>query len=139
MKDKWLAALAALAITGCAGMHKKAAVAVVVATDQVADEVADDWHDQTDEQIAECREKAPEDADKQWRLECLGPYTPDNTDKLIASVEAVIAVQLAVKAAAECEELKMCLDDTDWKALSEQAMRAWSSLKPFVQITKGGK
>lgn len=139
MKDKWLAALAALAITGCAGMHKQAAIGIVVATDEVADEVADDWHEQTDERIYECRSSAPEDADKAWRIACLDPYTPENTDKLIASVEAVIAIQLAVKAAAECEELKMCLDETDWKGLSEQAARAWSSLKPFVQITKGGK
>jgi hypothetical protein len=133
---KILPTLAAFTLTACASFHKKAAVSIVVATDHIADEVADDWQEQTKRAIEECREAAPPDADSEWRRECLSPYTPASTEELIVAVKTIVAVQLAVKAAAECEELGACLEDVDWNSLATQAKHAWASLKPFVLVTK---
>ena len=125
-----LAAMAALA--GCAGMHKKAAVGVVVATDRYADDLADDWAKKTKENIAKCREELPYTAKPAERFACLEPYTPEKTQALIAAIKTLVAVQLAVKAAAECEQIDTCVEDTDWNELARKTSEAWSGLKPFV-------
>lgn len=141
MKEKFTCVplIAALSLTGCAGFHKNTATGIVVATDRYADDLADEWAQKTTEHIAECRETLPYDAKPAERFECLEPYTPEKTRALIAAVQSLVTVQLAVKAAAECEELRACVEDTDWKELASEAAKAWQGLKPYVELVKGGE
>lgn len=125
--------IAALAAVGCGG-PRAVATYTVAASDAAADTLADSWKAATTERVAECR--ALNLDSEEARAECLGKFHPDETGKVIAAVEVLVTVQLAVKAAAECESLKTCASTTDWGALASQAKQAWDALKPYAKIVK---
>ena len=131
-KTGFLAPLLVLGLAGCAGMHKKTATGIVVASDRYTDDLADKWYEQTSAAIKECREEMPVDSTAQERLDCIEPYSPQNAQALISAVKVMVAVQLAVKAAAECEEIQLCAEEVDWNELAEAAAAAWADLRPFV-------
>lgn len=134
MKTYTVVLATALALTGCAHRGKRVATAIVASTDVLADSFASEWSAATGAQIEKCRELELETVEK--RKACLGPFTPTNTQKAIAAVQVLVTAQKAVKAAAECSELKTCLDDPDWVELGTQVQAAWVDLKPFVQAVK---
>jgi len=125
----------AYTVTGCAGA-KKVATLAVVESDRVADDLAMDWRVATHEQVVHCREVLEPDASQETRLECLGPYQPGETEKLVAGVKVLIAAQLAVKVAVECEAFRDCAEDPDWKILAGDVVTAWRAIQPFVQTLK---
>lgn len=128
-KNKMIALALVASLTGCASA-KVTATRIVAASDIAADELADTWSAASDSRIAECRTKdlpTPEE-----RAECLGPFKPAETQKVVAAIQALVVVQLAVKSAAECEELKACVEKTDWRTLATEAAEAWAALKPYI-------
>ncbi len=128
----------AFSLTGCAAAKRVASVAVVE-SDRVADELAMDWRTAVSEQVAGCREELPSEATVEERVACLGPYTPEETDKLIAGIKVLIAAQVAVQVAVECEAFKGCKDDPDWKALASDIVTAWEAIRPYAQAIKDRK
>lgn len=124
-------------LSGCAMSKKAVATNIVAASDATADSLAATWEAATEAKIEECRQKNL--ATKEQRAYCLGPFHPDETEKVIAAVQTLVAVQLAVKEAAECESLGTCLHEIDWFLLAEQANEAWQVLKPYVLTMKEAK
>ena len=129
-------AILLIPLTGCAHVNvaKGVATNIVVASDAAADTLADAWSDGASVRIDECRALKLETEDE--RAECLGLFHPDEVDKVIAGITALVAVQLVVQAAAECEALKTCVHEVDWPALAEQAGAAWDALLPYVNAVK---
>ena len=128
--------LALLTLPACANA-KATATGLVVASDAVADTLADAWADGTSARVKECRALNLETAEE--RAECMGLFHPDEADKVIAAVQALVTVQLTIQEAAECEELKTCAQQADWKALAAQAQTAWDAMKPYVLAVKKEK
>jgi len=131
---KRIALTLALTLPGCASTPRAVATYAVVASDIAADSLADGWAHATREQVAKCRTLGL--SSEEARAECLGKFHPAETDKVIAAMEVLVTVQLAVKEAAECESLKTCVGDVDWPALASQAKTAWSALKPYAKTLK---
>ena len=129
-------ALLLLPLSGCAnGNHAKSvAVNIVVASDVAADTLADAWSDGASVRIDECRALQLETPEE--RADCMGLFHPDEVDKVVAGLTLLVAVQMAVKEAAECEALSTCLQEVDWEALAEQAGAAWNALLPYVNAVK---
>lgn len=128
-----------LLLSGCAHVNvaKGVATNIVVASDAAADTLAYSWADGTAARVGECRELKLETEEE--RASCMGLFHPDEADKVIAAVKVLVAVQLAVKEAAECEEFKSCAQEVDWKALAAQAQDAWGALKPYATAVKEEK
>ncbi len=131
---KRIALSLALLLPACAAAPKTIATGIVVASDVAADTLADAWSDGASARIDECRALYLETEDE--RAECMGLFHPDEVDKVIAAVTALVAIQLAVKEAAECEELKTCAQEVDWTELAAAAQDAWSAIKPYVTAVK---
>lgn len=128
-----------LPMAGCASA-KSTATTIVAATDLAADSFADSYKAATEAQVGHCEQQielgkiGDTKADK---VECMGAFSSENHDKAIAAVEVLITAQMAVKSAAECEELATCVENPNWKALADQVKSAWAAIKPFVQTVKG--
>lgn len=123
-----------LSLAGCAS-GKALATGIVAASDATADSLADSWQAATAARVAECRAKSLMSAHD--RELCMGEFAPGETDKVIAAVQALVVVQLAVKAAAECETFNACIEKTDWAGLAQQAKAAWDAIVPYVRVVKG--
>jgi len=132
---KRLAVVIMLAAAGCGVSARHTATRIVAASDVVADTLAQSWAVATDARVAECRAKNLRTPSE--REQCLGALRPSETDKVLAAVSTLVAAQLAVKAAAECEELQSCAAKTDWLALAAAVRRAWDTLVPYVRAVKG--
>lgn len=130
-------ALVAFSLSGCAHGPKAVATNIVAASDAAADSLADSWAAAVRVQVEECRTKDLPTV--QARKDCLGMFKPAETQKVIAAVQALVAVQTAVKAAAECEALDSCIADTDWAALASEVNEAWSAILPYVRAVKEQK
>lgn len=128
-------------IGGCANTPKGRAVQVVVASDGVADEFAEQWDDLAHARIDKCRAEGHETPDA--REKCMGVFAKIK-DEVAAAVETLVAAQMAIKLAVECESnpLKMpaealakCGTDkaADWKALEAQVMNAVDAIRPIIQ------
>lgn len=136
MKKTQYLLLSALLLSGCATARHNAAL-VVAASDVAADTLADGWSTASHLKVEECRAKdlpTPEE-----RAECLGKFHPDETQKVITAVETLVAAQLLVKTAAECEALDTCVTETDWKGLYDQVKAAWDAIKPYILAMKKEK
>jgi hypothetical protein len=120
-------------LPACAN-SKAIATGIVASSDVAADTLADSWDRGTTARIEECRALGLPTEEE--RASCLGLFHPDETDKVIAAVQALVTVQIAIKEAAECEALSTCAQSVDWKTLAAQAQEAWSALKPYVQAVK---
>jgi hypothetical protein len=128
----------ALLLSGCANA-KATAATLVAASDLAADELATGWEAGTDAQIDHCRAKLGGDSTPDQRAECLGVFHPDNTAKVIDGVEILVAAQLKAKEAAECEDLAVCAEEADWKAIADQLYQAWMTVRPFAKALKESK
>ncbi len=122
-----------LGCVGCANA-KHTATTIAAASDLTADTLAESWDGLSNAQIEHCRAQGLETSEE--REECLGDFTPKVTDKIIAAVKVLVAAQTAVKAAAECEELKSCIESPDWAQLAKDLKAAWDALLPYVQKAK---
>ncbi len=139
MRSVILSVALAMSVAGCASA-KSTATTIVAATDLAADSFSDSYKAATQAQVEHCTgqvEAGTVEDTKEGKVECLGPFSSENHDKAIAAVEVLIAAQLAVKAAAECEELASCAQAPNWKELADQVRDAWAAIKPFVQSVKG--
>lgn len=125
-----------LLLSACVPSPKAAATVVVAATDVQADAFAEGWAAGTNKQIEHCRAELGDGASADERRACLGRFAPDETDKAIAALKLLVAAQLAVKEAAECEEFRSCPETVDWTALGKAVQDAWAALKPYVQALK---
>jgi hypothetical protein len=129
---------------GCASTPKGKATQLVVATDAGADAFADGWSAYVDGEIARCRAGAGGDT-AESRAACLGKA--GEGEALEPLLEALVAAQLAVKIAVECEDnpLKVpaefkaeCVDgNADWNALGAKVLDAWKAVQPFYEAMKG--
>lgn len=139
--------LFAFVLSACASTHKGRAMQVVVASDGVADEMATQWDEQAHARIDKCRAEGHATAED--RTECMGVFAKIK-DEVDAALAALVAAQMAIKLAVECESnpLKMpdefldrCVKDkkADWKALEAQVMEAWDTIRPLFQEIKEGK
>lgn len=126
---------AAVCSPGCATAKQVAAVAVVE-SDRSADELAGKWREAVHDRVEHCRASLPPDASKNAKVVCLGDYAPAETAKLIASIKVLVATQLAVKAAVECEAFDACTSDTNWRELATAVIAAWEDVQPFAQTLK---
>lgn len=148
---RFIIALTLLSIpaSGCA-VAKNGAAQFVVASDAAADELAAGWEGYVDDEIARCSNLlGGTDKDtKDGRKECMG--LAGEGEALEVGLEALIAAQLAVKIAVECDSnpLKVpaefkeqCVDGakTDWVALFNSLKSAWETLKPYYNAMKERK
>ena len=135
-----LAALLLL-MTSCAAA-KTGATQLVVASDAAADELAQGWGGYVDAEIVRCSNLlGGTDRDtKDGRKECMG--LAGKGEELELGLEVLVAAQLAVKLAVECDanplktpkEFKMqCVDEAkpDWVVLMKSLGDAWDSIKPY--------
>ena len=141
--------LAALILftTSCAAA-KAGATQFVVASDAAADELAAGWDGYVGVEIARCSGllMGTERDTRDGREECLG--LAGKGEPLELGLEALVASQLAVKLAVECEAnpLKVpqdfkaeCVDaqKADWAALMKSLVEAWDTIKPYYTAMKG--
>ena len=139
----------AASMAGCASTDKGRAVQLVVASDAAADEIADQYESFVNNRVAECDAKLdPEKDSLEDAKNCLGVASSDSGKALKVFTEILVAAQLAIKLAVECEDnpLKVpeefranCLEGqkADWKALGETLASAWDSLRPFLTAIRG--
>jgi hypothetical protein len=138
MSIKNITIIAALALTACTTAAKHTAAQLVVASDHAADSIAEKWETYVDERIAYCRSLAITTPDE--RRACLGEAA--DSSKLEAAIRTLIATQLAVKLAVECEENPLHLRDVsscpkqDWIALAAAVQAAWDDLAPYVHAAR---
>ena len=138
-------------MAGCANTNKGRAVQFVVASDAAADEIADTYEPFVDKRVAECDAKLdPEKNTLQDAKDCLGVASSDSGKSLKGFMEVLVAAQLAIKIAVECEDnpLKVpdefrsnCIEgqEADWTALVTNLTSAWDSLRPFLTAIRGAK
>lgn len=119
---------------GCANASKDTAIEIAIASDHVSDTLADNWKDATSDRISDCKELQLHSEAK--REECLGPFSPSETDRLIAAIKVLVAAQTAIKVAAECENLNNCRSEADWIDLAVRINDAWNEVKPYVMIIR---
>lgn len=134
MKLKFSIILTTALSIGCANASKDTAIKIAIASDHVSDTLADNWKDATSDRILDCKELQLHS--EAQREECLGPFSPSETDKLIAAIKVLVAVQTAIKVAAECENLNDCSSETDWADLAIRINDAWNGVKPYVMIMR---
>lgn len=139
---------------GCAATPKGRATQLVVASDGAADEISAGYESYVDAKVAECDAKLdPETNTKEDAKDCMGMASSDEGKRLLKMMEVLVAAQLAIKIAIECESnpLKVpkefktkCIDGqkADWKALAASLISAWEGLAPFFEAVRkhaGGK
>ena len=107
-----------LLLTSCAATPKGRAIQTVVVSDAVADEVASNWSDFVDRRIAHCRTLGLETPAE--REDCLGSAA--HGEILAASMDSLVIVQRAIRAAVKCEKLDVCLEEVDWVALRDDTV-----------------
>lgn len=134
--------------SSCATTHQGRAIQLVVASDAAADEVADRYKMFVDERVASCdKQLDPEKDTKADAVTCLGLASSENGTKLKAIIEILVAAQLAIKIAVECDvnPLKLpdkfreqCVDakKADWLLLAKQVANAWDDLRPYFEAVK---
>lgn len=147
MKRFTIISLFALVFSACAITHKGRAIQLAVASDGVADEVALQWDKQGHARIDKCRAEGHET--KEARGRCMGLYAILKDD-VEAMLEALVAAQMAVRLAAECDSnplkvpvefLDRCVEgeQADWKALAKQITVAWDAIRPLFQEIRKDK
>jgi hypothetical protein len=151
MKVLTPAALLLSTSLACATTHEGRAIQLVVASDAAADTAAAGYADFRDGMQAKCNAKLdPEVNTKSDAKECMGLASSDNGKKFLKIVEVIVAAQLAIKIAVECDTnpLKLpvefreqCIDAkaADWKALAATLTSAWDQLRPFYLAIAGSK
>lgn len=130
---------AVLIFLGACASPRSTAIQVAVASDLAADRLAQGWSAATEAKIEICRATLPENSTPDDRRVCLGLFSPENTDRVIDAVEALVAVQKLVKQAAECEELRMCAESLDWAQVARDIKVLWSDLLPYVRALQEAK
>jgi len=134
---------------GCASTPKGKAIQLVVASDAAADEISTGYEAYVEAKVAECDAKLdPEKNTKEDAKDCLGIASSDDGKRLLKVMESLVAVQLAIKIAVECESnpLKVpeafranCIDGqkADWGALAASLTSVWQELAPFFEAVRG--
>jgi len=140
---RWLlAALAFLLLASCASTHKGRAAQLVVASDAAADEIAAGYADLRDAREAECDAKLDPRANTVSDAKaCLGVFSSDGGRKLRVAVEALVAAQLAVKLAIECDGNPLsvessCHGSPDWAELYGALMSTWDDVRPYLEAVR---
>ena len=138
-----------LLLVGCASTHRGRAVQLVVASDSAADTVADTYESWAATRIGECEGKLPPDYHSLTEFKaCLGFASSDGGKALKQILHAVVAAQLAIKLAVECETNPLqlpvefraqCVDakKADWRALRDNLLGAWQQLRPYFEAIQG--
>ena len=121
-------------ICGCASTNKGRAAQLVVVSDGVADEIANGWKPFRHSQVDHCRAILPDDSSENDRIECLGVAAKE--DELEAIIQSLIAIQVSIKEAVKCEDLKTCPSKIDWKELLLEIEKTWNDLRPFLQAVR---
>ena len=134
---------------GCASTNVGRATQLVVASDSVADQVADAYVTFVDTRVASCDEKLdPEKNTKEEAQECLGLASSDSGEKLKVIMKGLVAAQLAIQIAVECETNPVKLpaefrdrcvagQKANWQALTSTLMDVVTELKPYFESVKG--
>lgn len=141
--------LLAVLLVGCASTHRGRAVQLVVATDSAADTVADTYEAWAANRVGECEGiMTPETHTKTEFIGCLGRASSESGEALKKILQAMVAAQLAIKLAVECETNPLqlpaefrakCVDGkkADWRALRDNLLGVWEQLRPYFEAIEG--
>lgn len=136
-------------LLGCASTNRGRAVQLVVASDSAADTIADTYDSWAANRIGECEGKLPPDKHTRGEFDqCTGLASSDGGKAMKKILQVVVAAQLAIKLAVECETnpLKLpqefrdkCVDQkkADWRALRDNLLAAWEDLRPYFEAIQG--